>query len=307
MQKTNILVVCGPTASGKTDLALHLAEAFGGEMIGADSMQVYKGLPVGTAALTQNLAKGVPQHLVGFLPPENPYSVAEYVADAGACIQAVAARGRLPVVCGGTGLYISSLVQGTIFTKEKVSPGLRESLQQKLQQLGSAALLGELAEKDPGYAATLHPADEKRIVRGLEQLLLTGKTYAQRAALSRPQQAPYRALCLGIEYPREILYARIEQRVEHMLQNGLLQEALLVYNNRKTFKTAAQAIGYKEFFPYFEGQVPVEECLQKLKQATRNYAKRQLTWFKHMPEVVWLNGEESAWPMAEERVRNFLV
>ncbi|MFV0412351.1 MAG: tRNA (adenosine(37)-N6)-dimethylallyltransferase MiaA, partial [Oscillospiraceae bacterium] len=216
-------------------------------------------------------------------------------------------RGRLHVVCGGTGLYISSLVQVTVFTKEKASPELRESLLQKLQQLGAPALLEELAQKDPAYAAALHPADEKRIVRGLEQLLLTGKTYAQRAALSRPQKAPYRALCLGIEYPREILYARIEQRVEHMLQNGLLQEAQLVYNNRTTFKTAAQAIGYKEFFPYFDGQAPLAECLQKLKQATRNYAKRQLTWFKHMPEVVWLNGEESALPKAEEQLRNFLA
>ncbi|MFV0412936.1 MAG: tRNA (adenosine(37)-N6)-dimethylallyltransferase, partial [Oscillospiraceae bacterium] len=149
MQKTNILVVCGPTASGKTDLALHLAGAFGGEMLGADSMQVYKGLPVGTAALTQELAKGVPQHLVGFLPPETPYSVADYVADAGACIKAIATRGRLPVVCGGTGLYISSLVQGTDFTKEKADPGLRESLLQKLQRLVAPALLEELAQKDP--------------------------------------------------------------------------------------------------------------------------------------------------------------
>lgn len=292
LDKPKIVVVCGPTASGKTGLALHLSRRFNGEMIGADSMQIYEGLPVGTAAVTPREAGGVPQHLVGFLPPQRAFSVAEYVQMAGVAIQQVTASGHLPVVCGGTGLYIKSLVEGTLFAPQKTDEALRATLKRELAQKGPQHMLQCLAKVDAAHAATLSLADEKRVVRALEQFELTGQTYAQRAALSVPEEPPYNALCIGLTFTsREELYSRINKRVDEMLQNGLLQEAEWVYQNRARFTTAAQAIGYKEFFGYFEKTESLEFCTEKLKQATRNYAKRQLTWFRHMPHIKWIMAE----------------
>lgn len=307
LAKPPIVVICGPTASGKTALALTVSRHFGGEMIGADSMQIYKGLPVGTAAVTPQEAGGVPQHMVGFLPPQCGYSVAQYVQDAGKAIREITARGRLPVVCGGTGLYIKSLVEGTLFARQQTDEQLRQNLQQELHQKGTAHMLQLLTEADPEYAGRLAPGDEKRIVRGLEQYKITGLTYAQRAAASKPPQKPYNALCIGLTFAnRQTLYQRIDARVLQMLQNGLLEEARWVYQNRQTFTTAAQAIGYKEIFAGFEGEKNLEECAADLQQATRRYAKRQLTWFRHMQEVQWLYAEEEPEKQAEERIRSFL-
>ncbi|MDL2214132.1 tRNA (adenosine(37)-N6)-dimethylallyltransferase MiaA [Clostridia bacterium OttesenSCG-928-O13] len=291
--RLKIVVVCGPTATGKTRLAVSLAGHFDGEMVCADSMQIYRGLSVGTAAITREEAKGIPQHLTSFLPPEESYSVANWVRDAKKSIDAIANNGKLPVLCGGTGLYIESLVKGVRFTEGKTDEALRSRLQKEWETQGGEKMLARLAKVDPDCAKKLHLNDKKRILRALELWELTGQSAGARAQASLPAQPPYRALCLGLDFPdREALYKRADARVDAMMESGLLAEAKMVWKNRERFHTAAQAIGYKEFFPYFDGETAeasLDGCVERLKQATRNYAKRQLTWFRRMEGVVWLN------------------
>lgn len=292
LDKTRIIVVCGPTASGKTALALQLCRAYNGEMVGADSMQIYSGLPIGTAAPTPQEAAGVPMHLVGFLPPEVPYSVAQYTAAANKAIAGIHRRGRLPVVCGGTGLYVQALVEGTRFVGDGANGELRARLDADLARYGAAHMLEMLREVDADCAETLHERDTKRILRALELWHTTKLTAAQRSALSKPEEPPYNALCIALGFAqRSGLYSRIEQRVDAMLDAGIVSEAERVYQNRGRYATAAQAIGYKEFFPYFEGEATLEECTARLKQATRNYAKRQLTWLRRMPYLHWVEAD----------------
>ncbi len=287
--KTKIVVVCGPTATGKTDLAFALCRKFGGELVGADSMQIYKGLPIGTAAPSAADFADIPRHLVACLSPRQAFSVADYVELAGMVIQKIAEKGKLPVVCGGTGLYIDSLVKGISFTDENADATEIAKLEEELKNQGGAALLERLAVLDPETAARLHPANGKRIVRALALSEATGTTLAQRNAARCANDSVYDALALGLCYDdRQMLYRRIEARVEAMLASGLLYEAEEVFKNREVYKTAAQAIGYKEFFPLFLGEKSLEDCVSALKQATRRYAKRQLTWFGHRPYLRWL-------------------
>lgn len=304
-----MIAIGGPTASGKTALSLALAKRFGGEVISADSMQIYRGLDIGTAKASAAEQAEVPHHLLDIKDPEEPFSVAEYVKLADACIRSLTGQQRLPLVVGGTGLYISSLLDGIVFAEQKNDPALRRALQSRAEAEGSMALYQELAAIDPEAAAKIHPNNQGRVIRALELYRLTGKTMTQQKAESRPAQAPYEALvfCLGAG-ERSALYERIDRRVDSMLQNGILPEAELVWKNREKYKTAAQAIGYKEFFAYFEGTASLEECAEKLKQASRNYAKRQLTWFRRMPGVHWLDmtrpGEEQR---AIDLVQDFLA
>lgn len=304
-----MIAIGGPTASGKTALSLALAKRFGGEVISADSMQIYRRLDIGTAKASAAEQAEVPHHLLDIKDPEEPFSVAEYVKLADACIRSLTGQHRLPLVVGGTGLYISSLLDGIAFAEQKNDPALRRALQSRAEAEGSMALYQELAAIDPEAAAKIHPNNQGRVIRALELYQLTGKTMTQQKAESRPAQAPYEALvfCLGAG-ERSALYERIDRRVDSMLQNGILPEAEMVWKNREKYKTAAQAIGYKEFFAYFEGTASLEECAEKLKQASRNYAKRQLTWFRRMPGVHWLDmtrpGEEQR---AMELVQNFLA
>ena len=304
-----MIAIGGPTASGKTALSLALAKRFGGEVISADSMQIYRGLDIGTAKASAAEQAEVPHHLLDIKDPEEPFSVAEYVKLADTCICSLTGQQRLPLVVGGTGLYISSLLDGIVFAEQKNDPALRRALQSRAEAEGSMALYQELAAIDPEAAAKIHPNNQGRVIRALELYRLTGKTMTQQKAESRPAQAPYEALvfCLGAG-ERSALYERIDRRVDSMLQNGILPEAELVWKNREKYKTAAQAIGYKEFFAYFEGTANLEECAEKLKQASRNYAKRQLTWFRRMPGVHWLDmtrpGEEQR---AIDLVQDFLA
>lgn len=304
-----IVVVCGPTATGKTRLAVHLADHCRGEIISADSMQVYQGLVIGTAAATEEELSGVAQHLVGILPPSQSFSVAEYTAMARQSIADILEKGKRPVVCGGTGLYISSLVNGIDFFEEQPSLELRKRLNRQWEILGAETMLRKLEMMDPAYARGLHLADKKRILRALERVTLTGQTIGQLNTRSQPEASPYDVLCIGLDYPqRATLYTHIERRVDKMMQQGLLKEAEQVYLRRDLYTTAAQAIGYKEFFPYFAGEKPLDACVAALKQATRHYAKRQLTWFRRMPQVLWLHaGAEDVAQQAALLVDNFLT
>lgn len=306
--RPRVVAIGGPTATGKTALSLALAQRFGGEIINADSMQVYRQLSVGTAKPTAEERAQAPHHLLDFLPPEQPYSVADFTAAAGELIGQITARGRLPLVVGGTGLYITSLLNGVRFAPEDTDPALRRRLQQQAETQGAEVLYARLQAVDPVYAAKVHPHNLPRIIRALELYESTGRTMSEQQRQSRPAAAPYRSLCLCLTCrDRAVLYRRIDQRVDKMLREGLLPEAELVWQNRERYRTAAQAIGYKEFFPYFEGKEPLDTCVNRLKQATRQYAKRQLTWFRHQNEAQWLYlDEEDVVQKAVEQVEHFL-
>ena len=303
-----MVAIGGPTATGKTALSVALAKEFGGEVVNADSMQIYRGLDIGTAKPTAEERQGIPHHLMDFLPPEAPYSVADFTAAAAPLIEQLNSAGKLPIVTGGTGLYITSLMKGTAFAPEKTNPAIRARLQAAADEQGSAALYARLQQIDPAYAEKLHPNNLPRVIRALELFEATGRRMSEQQRAALAAEPPYRSLCICLTCrDRAELYRRIDRRVDSMLQNGVLEEAKLVYDNRETYRTAAQAIGYKEFFPYFAGEMPLNDCTNRLKQATRNYAKRQLTWFRHQANGVWLYvDEEPPAPRAAELVRQFL-
>lgn len=308
-KKHPVLAVVGPTATGKTALGVALAEAFEGEVISADSMQIYKGLDVGTAKVAPDETHGVPHHAVDILEPDELFSVADFVALAGALEADISARGRLPILVGGTGLYVQSFLYGVRFAAEKTPDGLREQLAAEMAEKGPEAMYKELQAADPEAAAAIHPNNQVRVLRALEHYRATGKKLSEQKAESLPPERPYRSLILGLDFPeRAVLYRRIDLRVDKMLEAGLIKEAEHVWQNRESFRTAAQAIGYKEFFPYFEQTAPLEACTEKLKQASRNYAKRQLTWFRHMDGVVWLDaGAPDAVQTAIRKTSEFLA
>ena len=288
--KHPVVAVVGPTATGKTALGVSLAQHFSGEVISCDSMQIYKGLDVGTAKVTPEETCGIPHHGVDILTPDKTFSVADFTAMAAELEQQISARGHLPILVGGTSLYVQSFLYGVRFAEEKAPAGLREQLAAELAEKGGAAMYEQLKQADPEAAAAIHPNNQVRVLRALEHYRATGKKLSEQKADSLPPERPYRSLVLGLDFPdRADLYRRIDLRVDKMQDAGILQEAEYVWQNRETFRTAAQAIGYKEFFPYFEGTAPLDACTEKLKQASRNYAKRQLTWFRHMDGVVWLD------------------
>lgn len=276
-----LVVIAGPTASGKTALAVELCHRFGGEVISADSMQVYSTLQVGTARPTEEEQGGIPHHLMGFLPPNASYSVAKYAEQAHRVIADVYNRGKLPILCGGTGLYIQAVAENLSYEQQPENREVREQLRERIQREGGEALLRELATVDPVTAARLHPNDHGRIIRALEIVKTTGRTITEQNEASRKAQSPY-ALCgMRLEFrDRERLYDRINRRVDAMLENGLIDEARWLREQPNT-DTVRQAIGYKELEPYLTGTITLEQAADAIRQGTRRYAKRQLSWFRH--------------------------
>lgn len=298
--KPRLVVVCGPTASGKTGMGVALAQRLDGEIISADSMQIYRGLDVGTAKVTPQEAAGIPHHLIDVCDPAQLFSVADFVDRARSLIAEITARGKVPLVVGGTGLYISCLLDGIRFVEQPPIDGLRARLEEEAARLGPQAMWEKLNGLDPKAAAAIHPNNVKRVLRALEIYEQTGATMSQQVAVSRPEQPPYDATVIGLRFAdRQRLYDRIDARVDAMVQQGILAEAQTVWQHRETFATAAQAIGYKEFFPFFEGAATPEVCVEELKRASRRYAKRQLTWFGRMPQVQWIEPDVSPDPLAE--------
>ena len=288
----HVIAVAGPTAAGKSAVALALAERLGGEIVCADSMQIYRGLDIGTAKPTPEERARVPHHMCDVADPGERYSVARYLAEAAEAVRDIARRGRVPILCGGTGQYISGFTRGLRFSGPPGDESLRAAIAAELEQKGPRALLDEIAAADPEYAATMHERDTKRMVRAVELLRTAGYTIPRQNELSKPKTKEFLINLAIINCDdRKMLYNRIEQRAGRMLARGLLEEARAVYQNRERFLTAAQAIGYKEFFPYFEDAAALEECVCRLKQATRNYAKRQLTWFRAETEAAWYSAD----------------
>ena len=309
LSKPRVVAIGGPTATGKTALSVALAKEFGGEIINADSMQVYKNLNVGTAKPTEEERQGIPHHLLDFLTPETPYSVADFTSAAVPLISRLNAQGRLPLVVGGTGMYITSLLKGVACETQNADPVLLEQLRRESEEFGPAVMYARLQALDPYYAAKVHPNNQVRVLRALEAIAVTGKKMSEQQQEALPAETPYRSLCLCLTCrDREVLYRRIDLRVSQMVDAGILQEAEWVWRNRETFRTAAQAIGYKEYFPYFDGTQTKAACTEKLKQATRNYAKRQLTWFRNQNDAVWLYvDEDDVLAKATALVRDFLA
>lgn len=288
-----VVVVCGPTASGKTRLAADIAEKHDGEVVSADSMQIYKGMDIATAAPTEEEMHGVVHHLIGFFQPTESFSVADYVLLAREAIADIHSRGKLPVICGGTGLYIDSLVENIVFDDTAQDMEYRETLRALAEKEGNGVLLEMLREIDPQSAERLHENNRSRIIRALEVYKISGKTMTRLREESRAVPSEYDACFIGLNYSdREQLYERINLRVDRMIENGLLEEARGYYSQGEC-PTSSQAIGYKELKPYLDGQKSLDECVEHLKQETRRYAKRQLTWFRRNKAVNWINIEKN--------------
>ena len=295
---TRLLAVVGPTASGKTALAVELALRLGGEVVSCDSMQIYRDMPIATAVPSEAERRGVPHHMMEIAEPEESFSVAEYCRRAKQCIEEVTARGAVPILCGGTGLYYNSLADGIAFADIEEQPKLREELAARIEREGGEALLRELSEVDEPTAQRLSAADHKRIIRALEVYRVTGVPMSEHIRRSREQPSPFELSVVGLDYrERERLYERINRRVDIMLEQGLVQEAERFFE-RHSGKTASQAIGYKELRPAMEGRCSWEEAIESLKRETRRYAKRQLSWFRRDSRIKWIYADEETGPEA---------
>lgn len=286
MKKTKIICVVGATASGKTDLAVKLAKAVDGEIISADSMQVYKNMPIATAVATKEEQDGVVHHLVEFLDADQTFSVADFVERAKVLIDEITARGRVPIVAGGTGLFVDSLVKNISFSEVGSNAEIRNELAEKSNE----ELYERLLKLDPKSAEDIHPNNRKRVIRALE-LCMSGTSKTEQNENSMLVDSPYDALYIGIGYKdRQKLYDRINKRVDLMLEAGLENEARQMLG--KQGLTARQAIGHKELQPYIDGKITLDEATENLKRETRRYAKRQLTWFRRNENINWLYADE---------------
>lgn len=287
-EKIPVIAVVGPTASGKTALGVELAIHYGGEVVSADSMQIYKGMSIATAKPTEEEMRGVPHHLIDFLERDTAFSVADYVELAGRSIRDIHSRGKLPVLVGGTGLYVSSLLENIRFSEAETDHKLRAELTEFAEEHGREALHDRLKELDPDAASEIHPNNLIRVVRALEVCIETGERFSVLKEKSRSTETPYRYCIIGLDFEdRSILYDRINLRVDRMVEQGLVEEAFEVWRTGG-IKTAANAIGYKELVPYFEGTSELESCIEEIKLQTRHYAKRQLTWFRKNRQIQWL-------------------
>ncbi len=285
-----IVCVVGPTASGKTKMGVAIAKAFHGEVVSVDSMQIYRGMTVGTAAPTEQEMEGVPHHMIAVADPDENWSVARFVEAADACIQDILRRGKLPVLVGGTGLYLDALVRGNAFAAGSAGGAIREALQKRMEREGAEVLLDELRAIDPAAAEKLHLKDEKRILRALEVWNETGKTITQHNLETQTAPDKYRAAYIGLTFAdRDDLRARIDRRVDVMVQQGLLEEVrTLLQSGIPRTATALQAIGYKQFLAVEEGRATVEEAVEEVKLRSRQYAKRQLTWLRRNHKIHWI-------------------
>ncbi len=286
--KKKAVVIVGPTASGKTSLGVYVANKFNGEVISADSMQIYKGMAISTAKPTKDEMQGIKHHMIDFVEINDKYSVSNYCEDARKCFDDITARGKLPVIVGGTGLYIDSFLTNTQFLQNASSQSLKEQLEEELKTKGIDELYLELRSVDPVAAERIHPNNKVRVLRALEVYRATGKTITEQAELSHLVESDIEPLYIGVTYDdREKLYDRINKRVDIMVQNGLVDEAKNVFS-KDVSKTAFNSIGCKEIKPYLDGESTLDDCIEKLKLSTRHYAKRQLTWFRRNKKINWV-------------------
>ncbi len=290
-----IAVITGPTATGKTRLGITLAARLNGEIVSADSMQIYRGMDIGTAKPTSEELAAAPHHLIDVADPWEEWSVSRYVEAADAAVADILARGKLPIVVGGTGLYIDSLVRGVEFSERSEADEIcRAELEGRYDEIGGEAMLTELGQIDPERAKKLHPADKKRIVRAMEVYLLTGETITEHDRRSAARPPKYDAAYIILDFEkREELYARIDSRVDEMVEAGLFEEVERIFANRVS-ATARQAIGYKEAAAALAGEMSRDEAVELIKRESRRYAKRQLTWLRAKPDTFWIRWQGEA-------------
>lgn len=292
MKKIPVIVVVGPTASGKTSLSVEIAQQFNCEIVSFDSMQIYKELSISTAKPTIEEMNGIKHHLVDCISVTQEFSVADFVSCAKKIIDDIISRGKIPLFVGGTGLYIDSFINNIDFSADNKNEEIRKELDKKEKELGTQGLYELLCKLDADAANEIHPNNIKRVKRALEMYYSTGKRKSEQLIESRKNPSPYNPIFIGINFAnRDKLYERINKRVDLMLENGILDEVKAFYKLDAS-KTAAQAIGCKEFKPYLDGTATLEECTEKLKQETRRYAKRQITWFKRNKDINWFYPDE---------------
>ncbi len=284
-----ILVVTGPTATGKTALSVELAKKLGGEIVSADSMQIYRGMDIGTAKVTKAEMQNIPHHMIDIADPSEDYSVSRYVEEADAAVRGILSRGRLPIVAGGTNLYIDSLIAGLDFAEKAEDAALRERLNKQYDDIGGEAMLEHLRGFDPERAAKLHPADKRRIVRAVEIYILTGETITRHDEETKKRPKRYDAVKIALTFAdRAVLYDRINARVDKMVSDGLFDEVKgLLDSGLSPACTSMQAIGYKEPAAYFRGEMSKDAAIELIKLSSRRYAKRQLTWLRRDTTVLW--------------------
>ncbi|MEH7384507.1 tRNA (adenosine(37)-N6)-dimethylallyltransferase MiaA [Bacillus sp. JJ1521] len=286
-----LVVLIGPTAVGKTKLSIELAKKLNAEIISGDSMQIYKGMDIGTAKISNDEMEGIPHHLIDIKEPHESFSVAEFQTAVRKLISDIHSRGKLPMIVGGTGLYIQSVIYDYQFTDDASNPEYRKRLEQQVTENGVDSLFLELKEIDPESAERIHPNNVRRVVRALEIFKTTGKTMTEYME-EQKQELIYDVALVGLTMDREMLYERINDRVDLMIESGLLKEVSIFHTQGLRDCQSIQAIGYKELYGYLDGSLSLEEAITQLKQNTRRYAKRQLTWFRNKMDVKWFDMTE---------------
>lgn len=292
MSKPKVIVICGPTASGKTALSIELAKKINGEIVSADSMQIYKDMDIGTAKTTTEEMQGIKHYLQDFVEPDKRYSVADYKVDAEKAIEEILSKGKTPIVVGGTGLYVDSLIYGIEYQEIKFDEKYRKELEDIALKDGLETLYKKAQEIDPEAMKKISCNDKKRIMRVLEIYKATGKTKTEQEIESRKKEVKYDYKVFAIDWEREKLYERINKRVDIMIENGLIEEVENLLKKYKEFPTAMQGLGYKEVVEYLNGYLTKEEMIDKIKQETRRYAKRQITWFRKNKQTIWIGPQD---------------
>lgn len=309
-----LIAVCGPTASGKTSFAIRLAQMLDGEVISMDSMQIYRRMRIGTAAPTEEEMQGVPHYMIGIAEPDDDFSCADYAARAEVCIREISARGKMPILCGGTGLYLDSVLRVSAFSEAEGSAEIRSALHALAETEGAEALHARLAAVDSESAGAIHPNNVRRVIRALEIYESTGVTKTEWDRRSLALAPKYDAKIVVLDFQnRDTLYSRIDRRVDVMLEDGLEAEVRALYDDGllDSQYVAAQAIGYKEFIPYFRGECPLADAADQVRLSSRRYAKRQLTWFRRYTDALWLYPDadglslKSADALADEAIQTW--
>ncbi len=292
MTKPKVIVICGPTASGKTALSIELAKKINGEIVSCDSMQIYKDMDIGTAKPTIEEMQGIKHYMLDFVSPDERYSVADYKKQAKQAIREIIEKGKVPIVVGGTGLYVDSLIYEIEYQDIEFDEKYRKQLEERSKKEGLEVLYNEAKKIDPEAIIKISPNDKKRILRILEIYNATGKNKTEQEKESRKNEVEFDYKVYAISWDREKLYDRINQRVDIMIDQGLIEEVQKIYSKYNKFPTAMQGLGYKEVLEYLEGKYNKQEMIDKIKQETRRYAKRQLTWFRKNKQTIWLDGQE---------------
>lgn len=292
-EKKPLIVLTGPTAAGKTSLSLRLAKKIGGEIISADSMQVYKKMDIGTAKIRPEQMEDIPHYMVDILDPSEEFNVVIFVDMAKKAMEKIYGNGHIPILVGGTGFYIQALLYDIDFSQHEQSEEYRKELTQLAAKKGENYLHDMLIKVDPEYAANVHFHNVKKVIRALEFYKETGQKLSEHNKQQRKKESPYNFAYFVLYHDREVLYDRIDRRVDQMMEDGLLEEVEGLVREGYTKKLVSmQGLGYKEFFPYFSGKASLEETVEKIKKDTRHFAKRQLTWFRREKEVIWFNKNE---------------